>query len=153
MNRLKATHLPKGDIWEGRGVAHGPGQLVYNLQFTYYAHYALYYIMHITKRSSLGEENKHCQRHNLKLRRNFRISTKIQLHNLYKLLPTRSSASTSATVRTSTSFELASSHVRVTSIKFTKQEGRSPQNGTVISGGCQIKVTSFWWLFWSFWDD
>ena len=31
--------------------------------------------------------------------------------------------------------------------------GRSPQNGTVISGGCQIKVTSFWWLFWSFWDD
>ena len=33
------------------------------------------------------------------------------------------------------------------------QEGRSPQNGTVISGGCQIKVTSFLWLFWSFWDD
>jgi len=23
------------------------------------------------------------------------------------------------------------------------QKGRSPQNGTVISGGCQIKVTSF----------
>ena len=36
-----------------------------------------------------------------------------------KLLPTRSS---SATVTTSTSFELASSHARVTSIKFTKQE-------------------------------
>jgi hypothetical protein len=35
------------------------------------------------------------------------------------LLPTRSS---SATVTTSTSFELASSHARVTSIKFTKQE-------------------------------
>ena len=39
-----------------------------------------------------------------------------------KLLPTRSSASTWATVTTSTSFELASSHARVTSIKFTKQE-------------------------------
>ena len=100
----------------------------------------------------------------------FRISTKIQLHNLYKtsatkcwtsssfkillnfnfkiltnpyaqslkkslvlgpnvssqicnkLLPTWSSLSTSATVTTSTSFELASSHARVTSIKFTKQE-------------------------------
>ena len=36
-----------------------------------------------------------------------------------KLLPTQSS---SATVTTSTSFELASSHARVTSIKFTKQE-------------------------------
>jgi len=36
-----------------------------------------------------------------------------------KLLPTRSS---SATVTTSTSFELASSHARVTSIKSTKQE-------------------------------
>ena len=35
------------------------------------------------------------------------------------MLPTRSS---SATVTTSTSFELASSHARVTSIKFTKQE-------------------------------
>ena len=100
----------------------------------------------------------------------FRISTKIQLHNLYKtsaakwwtnssfkilpelqlqnldqpcaqslnkslalgpnvssqicnkLLPTWSSASTWATVTTSTSFELASSHARVTSIKFTKQQ-------------------------------
>ena len=39
-----------------------------------------------------------------------------------KLLPTWSSASTSATVATSTSFELASSHAKVTSIKFTKQE-------------------------------
>ena len=100
----------------------------------------------------------------------FRISTKLQLHNLYKrsaakcwtnsdvkilpffkfqnldnpscaqslnkslalwpkvssqinkLLPTWSSASTSATITTSTSFELASSLARVTSIKFTKQE-------------------------------
>ena len=32
-------------------------------------------------------------------------------------------------------------------------QGKSPQNGTVISGGCQNKVTSFWWLFWAFWDD
>ena len=39
-----------------------------------------------------------------------------------KLLPTRSS---SATVTTSTSLELASSHARVTSIKFTKQESVS----------------------------
>ena len=39
-----------------------------------------------------------------------------------KLLPTRSTSSTSATVTTSRSFELASSHPRVTSIKFTKQE-------------------------------
>ena len=39
-----------------------------------------------------------------------------------KLLPTWSSLSTSATVTTSTSFELASSHARVTSIKFTKQQ-------------------------------
>ena len=39
-----------------------------------------------------------------------------------KLLPTWSSLSTSATVTTSTSFELASSHARVTSIKFTKRE-------------------------------
>ena len=39
-----------------------------------------------------------------------------------KLLPTQSSSSTSATETTSTSFELASSHARVTSIKFTKRE-------------------------------
>ena len=39
-----------------------------------------------------------------------------------KLLPTRSSSSTSATVTTSTSFKLASSHARVTSIKSTKQD-------------------------------
>ena len=103
----------------------------------------------------------------------FRISTKIQLHNLYKtsatkyrpnssfkfclnfnfkiltkpcaqslnkslalwtilsyqicnkLLPIQSSSSTLATVTISTSFELASSHARVTSIKFTKQESVS----------------------------
>ena len=42
-----------------------------------------------------------------------------------KLLPTWSSLSTSATVTTSTIFELASSHARVTSIKFTKQESVS----------------------------
>ena len=42
-----------------------------------------------------------------------------------KLLPTRSSSSTLATVTTSTSFELASSHARVKSIKFTKQESVS----------------------------
>ena len=46
----------------------------------------------------------------------FKISTKIQLHNFYK---------TSATVTTSTSFESASSHARVTSIKSTKRDGVS----------------------------
>jgi len=39
-----------------------------------------------------------------------------------KLLSTRFSSSTSTTVTTSTSFELPSSHARITSIKFTKQE-------------------------------
>ena len=39
-----------------------------------------------------------------------------------KLLPIQSSSSTLATVTISTSFELVSSHARVTSIKFTKQE-------------------------------
>ena len=39
-----------------------------------------------------------------------------------KLLSTRFSSSPSTTVTTSTSFELPSSHARVTSIKFTKQE-------------------------------
>ena len=107
---------------------------------------------------------------NLKFKILSRISTKIQLHNLYKtsatkyrpnssfkfclnfnfkiltkpcaqslnkslalwtilsyqicnkLLPIQSSSSTLATVTISTSFELVSSHARVTSIKFTKQE-------------------------------
>ena len=39
--------------------------------------------------------------------------------------PTRFSSSTSATVTTSTSFKLASSHARVTSIKSTKRYGVS----------------------------
>ena len=39
------------------------------------------------------------------------------------------------------------------SIMWGNPRGRSPQNGTVISGGCQIKVTPFWWFFWSFWDN
>ena len=51
---------------------------------------------------------------------NFMTNLRFQICN--KLLPTRSSSSTSATVTTSTSFELASSHARVTSIKFTKRE-------------------------------
>ena len=71
----------------------------------------------------------------------FENSTKIQLHNLYKtsaakcwtnsssqinkLLPTWSSVSTSARVTISTSFELVSSHARVTSIKFTKRQSVS----------------------------
>ena len=49
----------------------------------------------------------------------------LRFHICNKLLPTRSSSSTSATIKTSTSFELASSKARVTSIKFTKQESVS----------------------------
>ena len=82
------------------------------------------------------------------IRYNFKIPPKFQLQNLEqtlkpypqgqnknltlwpkftfqictKLLSTRFSSSTSTTVTTSTSFELPSSHARVTSIKFTKQE-------------------------------
>ena len=40
-----------------------------------------------------------------------------------KLLPTRSLSSTSSTVTTSTSFQLASLHTRVASIKFAKRYG------------------------------
>ena len=50
-----------------------------------------------------------------------------------KLLPTRSSSSTSATVTTSTSFELASSKARVTSIKFTKQQSVSQSVSQLVS--------------------
>ena len=71
---------------------------------------------------------------------NFKILTNIVLKSLNKslalgpnvssqicnkLLPTWSSASTWATVTISASFELASSHARVTSIKFTKRYGVS----------------------------
>ena len=59
--------------------------------------------------------------------------TKPQLLNLQqslnKLLPTWSSSSTSATVTTLTSFELASSKARVTSIKFNKDHGVSQSVG------------------------
>ena len=75
---------------------------------------------------------------NILTKPSFRISTKIQLHNLYKtsaakcwtnssfqinkLLPRWFSVSTSARVTISTSFELVFSHARVTSIKFTKEQ-------------------------------
>ena len=48
--------------------------------------------------------------------------TKLQLPNLHQTIVNTFLSSTSATVATSTSFELASSHARVTSIKFTKQQ-------------------------------
>ena len=88
---------------------------------------------------------KHCQRHNGP--ESFKISPELQVQNLdqsaqslskslalwpnlsfqicNKLLPAWSSSSTSATVTTSISFELATSHARVTSIKFTKRYGVS----------------------------
>ena len=52
----------------------------------------------------------------------FSFMTKRQLQICNKLLPTRCSSSTSATVTTSTSIELASLHTRVASIKFTKRQ-------------------------------
>ena len=109
----------------------------------------------------------------------FRISKKIQLHNLYKtsaektditpaclnfklkiltkpcaqslskslafwpklsfqicnkLLPTQYSSLTSATVTSSTSLELASSHARVTSIKSSKQEWVSQSVSQLLTG-------------------
>ena len=131
----------------------------------------------------------------------FRISTKIQLHNLYKtsaakwwtnssfkilpelqlqnldqpcaqslnkslalgpnvssqicnkLLPTWSSLSTSAKVTTSTSFELAPSHARATSIKFTKQQLVSESVSQLFSDehsqwsdSGPIKSVDFWCL-------
>ena len=54
----------------------------------------------------------------------FNFMTKPQLPNLQQT-PTQSSSSTSATVTTLTSFELASSKARVTPIKFTNQESVS----------------------------
>ena len=50
-----------------------------------------------------------------------------------KLLPTWSLASTPAIVTTLTSFELASSHARVTSIKFTKQQSVSQSGSQSVS--------------------
>ena len=55
----------------------------------------------------------------------FSFMTKRQLQICNKLLPTRCSSSTSATVTTSTSIELVSLHTRVASIKFTKHYGVS----------------------------
>ena len=55
----------------------------------------------------------------------FSFMTKRQLQICNKLLPTRSSSSTSPTVTTSTCFELASLQARVASIKFTKRYGVS----------------------------
>ena len=57
----------------------------------------------------------------------------LRFHICNKLLPTRSSSSTSATIKTSTSFELASSKARVTSIKFTKQEWVSQSVSQLVS--------------------
>ena len=69
------------------------------------------------------------------------FSTKPQLLNLQQLLPTRFLASTSsATVKTSTRFELASSKARVTSIKFITQDLVSEfkwVSKLVTGNGCQ----------------
>ena len=73
--------------------------------------------------------------------------TKPQLPNCNKLLPSRSSPSTSAIVTTSTSFELASLHARVISIKYTKRykvnEWVSELKGLPMSGlGSDNKIES-----------
>ena len=56
-----------------------------------------------------------------------KVSTKVKLYDQTSASKsaTRSSSLTSATVTTSTSFEQASSHARVTSIKFTKRQSVS----------------------------
>ena len=56
------------------------------------------------------------------LNKNLTLLPNLTFRICTKLLPTRFSSSTSATLTTSTSFELSSSHARVKSIKFTKQE-------------------------------
>ena len=54
--------------------------------------------------------------------KNLTLWPKLTFQICTKLLSACFSSSTSTTVTTSTSFELPSSHARVTSIKFTKQE-------------------------------
>ena len=54
-----------------------------------------------------------------------KVWTNFNFQNCTKLSPTRFSASTSATVTPSTSFDMPSSHARVTSIKSTEQHGVS----------------------------
>ena len=56
------------------------------------------------------------------LNKSLALWPKLSIQICNKLLPIRSLSSTLATVTISTSFYLASSHARVTSIKFTKQE-------------------------------
>ena len=76
----------------------------------------------------------------------FSFMTKPQLSNLQQTVPTRSSSST---VITSKSFESASSHVRVTSIKSTEQEWRSESvsdKGSMIGLGSDNNIQdSFDW--------
>ena len=62
---------------------------------------------------------KHCAQ---SLDKNLILSPNFSFQICTKLSSTLFSASTTATATTSTSFELASSHAKVTSIKFTKQE-------------------------------
>ena len=66
---------------------------------------------------------------NLKLKSwpNLKVWTKVKLYDLTSASKsaTRSSSLTSARVTTSTSFKQASSHARVTSIKFTKRQSVS----------------------------
>ena len=77
--------------------------------------------------------SKSCRNINFKILTNLETSSQSPDKNLTlwpksifqictKLLSTRFSSSTSTPVTTSTSFELLSSHARVTSIKFTKRE-------------------------------
>ena len=93
---------------------------------------------------------------------NISIWTKLKLQKLVlwpnfsfqicnKLLSTSFPASTSATVTTSTSFELASSHARVTSIKFTKQQSgsQSDNNNWIFTDAswCELSLQTYWLLF------
>ena len=70
------------------------------------------------------------------LNKNLALGPNVSSQICNKLLPTCSSASTSAIVTTSTSLDLASSHARVTSIKFTKRQSVSE---SVTDKHCQWK--------------
>ena len=63
-----------------------------------------------------------------------KIESPVQIYCLLpRFLPTRSTSSTSATITTSTSFGLAFSHARVTSIKFAERYGVSQCSELVTS--------------------
>ena len=111
---------------------HGP---CYSIHFVLWEHYCC--LLKIWKICNIIKSNKQMETTNyfffiLKIKIYYLFHTRTSLiveqcwtnssSQINKLLPTWSSVSTSARVTISTSFELVSSHARVTSIKFTKRE-------------------------------